>query len=210
MLRNATYCGYVSGQRDRTKQIKGLHEAIVPEALCDRVQELRRQRARTLKPGRPSNRYVLPRPGALAKMGRRRSSSVLRRLIVSLPSGRRRWRAGAESHRARLLNLIRRNYGLVAAVALAARGAVIAGDVVSADAGARNVCEARNRADRTAHATKGLRSRPRSALIGNRQCSPPTRVLSPDHEAFVNWFVAYWRCRGSRVFSKRASDEASR
>lgn len=59
MLCNATYCGYVCGQRDRSKQIKGLHEAIVPEALFDRVQELRRQRARTLKPGRPSDRYVL-------------------------------------------------------------------------------------------------------------------------------------------------------
>jgi site-specific DNA recombinase len=59
MLCNATYCGYVSGQRDRSKQIKGLHEAIVPEALFDRVQELRRQRARTLKPGRPSDRYLL-------------------------------------------------------------------------------------------------------------------------------------------------------
>ena len=32
---------------------------IVPEDLFDRVQELRRQRARTLKPGRPSNRYLL-------------------------------------------------------------------------------------------------------------------------------------------------------
>jgi len=59
MLCNATYCGYVSGQRDRTKQIKGRHEAIVPETLFDHVQELRRQRARTLKPGRPSDRYVL-------------------------------------------------------------------------------------------------------------------------------------------------------
>ena len=54
MLCNAAYCGHVCGHRDRSKQIKGLHEAIVPEALFDRVQELRRQRARTLKPGRPS------------------------------------------------------------------------------------------------------------------------------------------------------------
>ena len=59
MLCNAAYCGYVSGQRDRTKTIKGLHEPIVPEGLFDHVQELRRQRARTLKPGRPSERYVL-------------------------------------------------------------------------------------------------------------------------------------------------------
>jgi hypothetical protein len=49
----------VSGQRDRSKTIKGLHEAIVPEELFDRVQQMRRERARTLKPGRPSPRYLL-------------------------------------------------------------------------------------------------------------------------------------------------------
>jgi site-specific DNA recombinase len=59
MLSNAAYAGYVSGRRDKTKAIKGLHEAIVPETLYDRVQELRSQRARTLKPGRPSQRYLL-------------------------------------------------------------------------------------------------------------------------------------------------------
>jgi site-specific DNA recombinase len=59
MLCNAAYCGYVSGRRDRSKAIKGLHEAIVPEELFDRVQLMRRQRARTLHPGRPSPRYVL-------------------------------------------------------------------------------------------------------------------------------------------------------
>jgi DNA invertase Pin-like site-specific DNA recombinase len=59
MLCNAAYCGYVSGRRDRAKQIKGVHEPIVPEELFDRVQELRRLRARTLKPGRPSPRYLL-------------------------------------------------------------------------------------------------------------------------------------------------------
>ncbi|HTW41595.1 MAG TPA: recombinase family protein [Solirubrobacteraceae bacterium] len=59
MLCNAAYCGYVSPRRDRTKTIKGLHEPIVEEALFDRVQEMRRQRARNLKPGRPSQRYLL-------------------------------------------------------------------------------------------------------------------------------------------------------
>ncbi len=59
MLCNAAYAGYVSGRRDRTKTIKGLHEAIVPEELFDRVQLMRRERARTLKPGRPSPKYVL-------------------------------------------------------------------------------------------------------------------------------------------------------
>jgi hypothetical protein len=59
MLCNAAYAGYVSGRRDKSKAITGLHEPIVEESLYDRVQEMRRQRARTLKPGRPSNRYLL-------------------------------------------------------------------------------------------------------------------------------------------------------
>jgi site-specific DNA recombinase len=59
MLCNASYAGYVSAQRDTSKSIKGQHEPIVEEALFDRVQQMRRQRARTLKPGRPSPRYLL-------------------------------------------------------------------------------------------------------------------------------------------------------
>jgi hypothetical protein len=59
MLCNAAYCGYVSARRDISKQIRGQHEPIVEEQLFDRVQELRRARARTLKPGRPSARYLL-------------------------------------------------------------------------------------------------------------------------------------------------------
>ena len=59
MLCNAAYCGYVSGRRDRRKQIRGRHQPIVAEDLFDRVQELRRARARTLNPGRPSMRYLL-------------------------------------------------------------------------------------------------------------------------------------------------------
>ena len=59
MLCNASYCGYVSARRDRSKQIRGLHQPIVDEDLFDRVQQLRRARARTLNPGRPSSRYLL-------------------------------------------------------------------------------------------------------------------------------------------------------
>jgi site-specific DNA recombinase len=59
MLCNAAYAGYVSARRDTSKTIKGLHEPIVEETLFDRVQQMRRQRARTLKPGRPSPRYLL-------------------------------------------------------------------------------------------------------------------------------------------------------
>jgi len=59
MLCNAAYCGYVAARRDRSKKIRGLHERLVDEELFDRVQDLRRARARTIKPGRPSPRYLL-------------------------------------------------------------------------------------------------------------------------------------------------------
>ncbi|HEY2282835.1 MAG TPA: recombinase family protein [Solirubrobacteraceae bacterium] len=59
MLCNAAYAGFVSARRDTSKTIKGVHEPIIEEALFDRVQQMRRQRARTLRPGRPSPRYIL-------------------------------------------------------------------------------------------------------------------------------------------------------
>jgi hypothetical protein len=59
MLCNAAYAGFVSGRRDTSKAIKGLHEPIVEGALFERVQLMRRNRARTLHPGRPSTRYLL-------------------------------------------------------------------------------------------------------------------------------------------------------
>ena len=59
MLCNAAYCGYVSGLRDKSRAIRGLHEAIVPEELFDRVQEVRRWRTTVVKPGRPSEEYLL-------------------------------------------------------------------------------------------------------------------------------------------------------
>jgi DNA invertase Pin-like site-specific DNA recombinase len=59
MLCNAAYAGYVSGLRDKTRSIKGLHEAIVSDELFDRVQEVRSWRTTVVKPGRPSEDYVL-------------------------------------------------------------------------------------------------------------------------------------------------------
>jgi site-specific DNA recombinase len=59
MLRNAAYCGYVSGQRDTTKTIKGLHEPILPEDLFDRVQERRAYKAKVKQPSPPSDEYLL-------------------------------------------------------------------------------------------------------------------------------------------------------
>jgi site-specific DNA recombinase len=59
MLRNAAYCGYVSAQRDTSKAIKGLHEAIVSEELFDSVQRLRAYKASTKQPSPPSDEYLL-------------------------------------------------------------------------------------------------------------------------------------------------------
>jgi Recombinase zinc beta ribbon domain/Recombinase len=59
MLCNAAYAGYVSGLRDKSRAIRGLHEAIVPDELFDRVQEVRSWRTTVVKPGRPSEEYLL-------------------------------------------------------------------------------------------------------------------------------------------------------
>ena len=59
MLCNAAYAGYVTGLRDKSRSIHGLHEPIVREELFDRVQEVRAWRTRVLKPGPPSEEYLL-------------------------------------------------------------------------------------------------------------------------------------------------------
>ena len=59
MLLNSTYCGYVAGMRSKDRSNKGLHEATVSEELFDRVQDVRSWRAHVVKPGRPSDEYLL-------------------------------------------------------------------------------------------------------------------------------------------------------
>src|SRR6266545_4083151 len=59
MLLNAAYCGYVCGLRSKDRTIRGKHEPIVSEELFDRVQQVRQWRARVVKPGRPSDEYLL-------------------------------------------------------------------------------------------------------------------------------------------------------
>lgn len=49
----------VSGLRDKSRSIRGLHEPIVGDELFDRVQEVRSWRTRVVKPGRPSEEYLL-------------------------------------------------------------------------------------------------------------------------------------------------------
>ncbi|MDW5595294.1 recombinase family protein [Conexibacter stalactiti] len=60
MLVNASYCGYVTGLRDQSREIRGRHEPIVPEELFDRVQQIRSWRSRVVgSTGRPSEDYLL-------------------------------------------------------------------------------------------------------------------------------------------------------
>jgi site-specific DNA recombinase len=59
MLSNAAYAGYVSGLRDKSRAIRGLHEPIISDELFDRVQEVRSWRTRVVKAGRPSEEYLL-------------------------------------------------------------------------------------------------------------------------------------------------------
>ena len=59
ILLNAAYCGYVCGLNSRDRSIRGLHEPIVSEELFDRVQQMRTWRARVVKPGPPSEDYLL-------------------------------------------------------------------------------------------------------------------------------------------------------
>ena len=59
ILLNSAYCGYVGGLRSKDRSVRGLHEPIVSEELFDRVQEVRTWRARVVKPGPPSEDYLL-------------------------------------------------------------------------------------------------------------------------------------------------------
>ena len=59
ILLNSAYCGYVGGLRSRDRSVRGLHDPIVSEELFDRVQEVRSWRARVVKPGPPSDDYLL-------------------------------------------------------------------------------------------------------------------------------------------------------
>jgi site-specific DNA recombinase len=61
MLCNAAYAGYVTALRSKDRSIRGLHEAIVPEELFDRVQDIRGFRARVKQPSPPSEEYLLRR-----------------------------------------------------------------------------------------------------------------------------------------------------
>jgi len=55
----------------------------------------------------------------------------------------------------------------------------------------------------TCHARRRS-ARQRGDISRRRQprdvCPARQRLLDPDHEAFVEWFVAYWRRHGAQLF----------
>lgn len=59
MLCNATYCGYVTALRSTDRSIRGHHQPLITDALFDWVQAVRSWRTRVVKPGPPSEDYLL-------------------------------------------------------------------------------------------------------------------------------------------------------
>jgi hypothetical protein len=58
-------------------------------------------------------------------------------------------------------------------------------------------CATRGRRRAAAKRLNARSSRPRA----RDTCPERPRLLDPDHEAFVDWFVAYWRSRGAQLFA---------
>ncbi len=88
MLCNAAYAEYVSGLRDKTRAIKGLHEPIVSDELFDRVQEVRSWRTTVVKPGRPSEDYLLRKLLCCERCGAR-STAPGARVLASVATSAR-------------------------------------------------------------------------------------------------------------------------
>lgn len=66
----------------------------------------------------------------------------------------------------------------------------------------KGACPAESRR-RTAVSRRGQRSLMRPA---RDICPRRTRLLDPDHQAFAEWFVAYWRQRGAELFSDQTEE----
>jgi hypothetical protein len=57
---------------------------------------------------------------------------------------------------------------------------------------------------RTASSRRSERPCPRQPRDA---CPRRPRLLDPDHEAFADWFVTYWRQRGAELFSDQTATE---
>jgi hypothetical protein len=67
----------------------------------------------------------------------------------------------------------------------------------------REVCRTPSRR-RAATKRASARSRqPRS----RDTCPERQRLLDPDHEAFVDWFVTYWRHNGAQLFASQTTSK---
>jgi hypothetical protein len=62
--------------------------------------------------------------------------------------------------------------------------------------GQRPVCRATGRRRPASQRASTIPGRPSRDVCPRRR-----RMLDPDHEAFVEWFVAYWRRRGAQLFA---------
>jgi hypothetical protein len=60
-------------------------------------------------------------------------------------------------------------------------------------------CSARDRRQ-PAKARASLRARQQRSRDA---CPARTRMLDPEHEAFVAWFVLYWRSHGARLLTSK-------
>lgn len=64
-------------------------------------------------------------------------------------------------------------------------------------------CQAQGRRRPDRHGSGRVRRRqPRDV------CPQRRRLPNPDHEAFVDWFVLYWRQRGAQLFASQLTDES--
>jgi hypothetical protein len=55
-------------------------------------------------------------------------------------------------------------------------------------------------------ATKRAAARSRQARSRDT-CPERQRLLDPDHEAFVDWFVTYWRRNGAQLFAGQTTNK---
>jgi hypothetical protein len=67
----------------------------------------------------------------------------------------------------------------------------------------RNACRAPGRRRATTARTRARSNRSRS----RDACPERPRLLNPEHEAFVDWFVIYWRQSGAQLFANNPTSK---
>ncbi len=62
-------------------------------------------------------------------------------------------------------------------------------------------------ATRERTATGTLANRRPSKRLARDVCPQRRRLPDPDHEAFVDWFVTYWRRNGAQLFISQTTEK---